>query len=109
TGSAILTKALNEEDDVIYVDDPVWFKNLGGTRTVKIGKELLGYKAVSADKPWRLEGVVRGQFGTTKTSHPAGARVDKLANNVYRGFLPDFDLQQVYARRLAEVCNETGI
>lgn len=109
TGSAILTKALNEEDEVVYVDDPVWFKNLGGTRTVKIGKELLGYKAVSADKPWRLEGVVRGQFGTAKAAHPAGARVDKLANNVYRGFLPDLDLQQVYAKRLAEVCNETGI
>ncbi|HRQ51312.1 MAG TPA: hypothetical protein PLR74_12290, partial [Agriterribacter sp.] len=109
TGSSVLARDIDEQDDVIYVEDPAWFKNTGSTHTVKIGKELISYKAVSEDAPWRLMDCIRGQFNTVKTSHKAGAVVDKLANNSYRGFLPDIYLQDAYAKRLAGVCNETGI
>lgn len=108
-GSSVLAKDLGENDEVIFIKDPTFFRNMAGTRTLKIGKELISYKAVSAGEPWQLTGCVRGQFKTTKTSHRAGATVDKLINNGYGGFLPDIHLQDQYARRLAEVCNETGI
>ncbi len=109
TGSSVLEKDIDEQDDVIYIKDPDWFKNTGSTHTIKIGKELISYKKVSEDAPWRLMDCVRGQFNTVRAGHKAGSVVDKLANNSYRGFLPDIYLQDDYAKRLAEVCNETGI
>jgi len=108
-GSTVITREVGESDDVIPIQDPFYFKNPTGTRTVKIGKELISYRNVSTGEPWRLEGCVRGQFGTAKSGHPAGAAADKLVNNGYGGFLPDIHLQDQYARRLAQVCNETGI
>ena len=109
TGSSILAKDIGAEDEIIYVKDPTWFRNTGSTHTAKIGKELIAYKAVSDDEPWRLTGCVRGQFKTVRSTHKAGVTVDKLTNSGYGGFFPDIHLQDVYARRMAEVCNETGI
>jgi hypothetical protein len=108
-GSSVLAKDLGENDEVIFIKDPTFFKNPTNTRTVKIGKELISYKAVSAAEPWQLTGCVRGQFKTVKTNHKSGEIVDKLVNNGYGGFLPDIHLQDQYAKRLAQVCNETGI
>ncbi len=109
TGSSILSKNVEINDDEIYIDDPTYFYNMGSTHTAKIGKELISYRAVSPDKPYRLMDCVRGQFGTAKTAHPAGTVIDKLTNNDYSGFYPDIYLQDRYADRLADVCNETGI
>lgn len=108
-GSSVLVKDLAENDRVLFIKDPTWFRNMGATHTIKIGDELIAYKSVSNEQPWRLEGLVRGQFKTSKANHKVGDQVDKLANNSYNGFLPDIYLQQQYAKRLAEVCNETGI
>jgi hypothetical protein len=109
SGTSVLAKELEQDDETIFVEDPEPFKDPTGTRTIKIGKELIGYKAVSAQAPWQLTGCVRGQFKTSRASHKAGASVDKLLNSGYGGFLPDINLQDQYARRLAQVCNETGI
>ena len=108
-GSSVLAKDLGENDDVIFIKDPSFFKNPTGTKTVKIGKELISYKAVSAGEPWQLTGCVRGQFKTAIAAHKSGVMVDKLVNNGYGGFLPNIHLQDQYAKRLAQVCNETGI
>lgn len=108
-GSSVLAKDLGENDEVIFVKDPEYFRNPTGTRTIKIGKELIGYKAVSAGEPWQLTGCVRGQLKTTKAGHKSGDRVDKLINSGYGGFLPDIHLQDQYAKRLALVCKETGV
>lgn len=107
-GSSVLTKNIGAEDQVIYVEDTTWFKYPGITRTVKIGKELINYRIVSTDKPWRLLDCQRGQLGTTAAPHSTGSSVDKLANNMYKGFYPDIHLQDNYSKRLATVCNETG-
>jgi hypothetical protein len=109
TGSSVLTKAIGEKDSVIYIKSPVFFLNNNGTHTVKIGKELVNYRNVSESRPWRLNGCVRGTFGTKVSSHPAGATIDKLLNDDYGGFFPNIYLQNHYAKRLAEVCNKTGI
>ena len=109
TGSSVLTKALGKDDDVVMIKDPAYFKNTGSTHTVKIGKELVNYRKVSDEEPWRLVDCKRGQYGTAASSHDPGATIDKLTNDSYNGFFPDIKLQDAYAKRLAEVCNETGI
>lgn len=109
TGSSVLTKDISKDNDLIYIKDPVYFKNLGSTHTVKIGKELVNYRNVSTDKPWRLIDCKRGQYGTFASGHKSGITIDKLTNDSYSGFFPDIRLQDAYAKRLAEVCNETGI
>jgi hypothetical protein len=109
TGTSELKKEAGQSDETIYVKDPVWFRYTGNTHTVKIGKELINYRKVSDDQPWRLVDCMRGQYGTASASHAAGTPVEKLTNDSYSGFYPDIRLQDTYARRLAEVCNETGI
>ena len=108
-GSTKLSRKAGEKDDVIYINDPTFFRNPDRTHTVKIGKELVNYRRVSNDEPWRLLDCARGQYNTKSSSHDDGTTVDKLVNNDYNGFYPDIHLQDNYARRLAEVCNETGI
>ena len=109
TGSSKLTKDAGAADDVIYIESPDFLRNLGSTRTAKIGKELISYRAVSDNTPWRLLDCQRGVHQTAATAHKAGETIDKLANNSYNGYYPDIHLQDSYARRLAEVCNETGL
>lgn len=109
-GSSTLTEDIKATDKEIKIDSPEFFTYLGETHTVKIGKELIAYRTVSTEKkPYKLLDCTRGQFGTKPSHHKAGDRVDKLVNNCYSGFFPDLNLSQVYAKRLAEVCNETGI
>ena len=109
TGSSVLTKDAGAHDEEIHIKDPSFFRNTGSTRTAKIGKELISYRAVSSDEPWRLLDCVRGQYGTGITAHPAGEKIDKLHNSSYNGFYPDLNLLGAYADRLADVCMETGI
>jgi hypothetical protein len=109
TGSSVLTKDAGPDDDIIFIMDPVWFRYPGTTHTVKIGKELLNYRKVSDDEPWRLVDCQRGQYGTHADAHKSGGTIDKLTNDSYSGFYPDIKLQDSYSKRLAEVCNETGV
>lgn len=109
TGSTVLASDIGKENEIIYIQNPVFFRNLGKTHTVKIGKELVNYRKVSDDEPWRLLDCKRGQYGTASESHNSGSAIDKLTNNMYGGFYPGIHLQDAYARRLAEVCNTTGI
>lgn len=108
-GSSVLAKDLGASDDVIYIKDPKYFKIPGLTRTVKVGKELVAYRAVSDDEPYRLVDCVRGQFGTKVSAHKAGDQIDKIVNDDYSGFFPDHNLQDTYAIRLANVCKESGM
>ena len=63
TGSTILTKDIGAEDDIIHIKDPEYFKYLGNTHTAKVGKELINYRKVSEDEPWRLIDCRRAQYG----------------------------------------------
>ncbi|MGN1265860.1 MAG: hypothetical protein ACI4UL_08585 [Muribaculaceae bacterium] len=109
SGSSTIVKAISDSDTEIEVDSPEFFTYLGETHSAKIGGEIISYRAISKEAPYRLLDCTRGQFGTTPKAHAAGAKIDKLVNNCYSGFYPDIHLQQVMARRLAQVCNETGI
>ena len=109
SGSSNITKAISATDTEIEVASPEFFTYLGETHSAKIGTEIVSYRAISKDAPYRLLDCTRGQFGTKPQAHAAGTKIDKLVNNCYHGFFPDINLQQVMAHRLAEVCNETGI
>lgn len=108
-GSSRLSKPISADATEIEIDEPDYFHYLGETRSARIDSEIISYSGVSDNKPYRLLDCTRGQFGTKAASHAAGDKIDKLLNNCYSGFFPDMNLSKVYAERLAEVCNETGI
>jgi len=109
SGSSELVKDISAIETEIEIKDPKYFAYPDQTRTIKIGKELIQYKEVTATAPYMLKGCIRGQFGTKVSAHKAGKEVDKLINNDYAGFYPDINLQEQYSERLAQVCKESGI
>ena len=109
SGSSVLVKEISATDVDIEIESPEFFTYLGETHSAKIGTEIVSYREVTSEKPYKLLGCTRGQFGTRPTVHKAGDKIDKLLNNCYSGLFPDIHLSDVYAKRLAEVCNETGI
>lgn len=108
-GSSTLSGNISDKDTEIPIEDPTFFAYTGPTRTAQIGKELIAYREVSKDKPYRLLSCTRGQFGTKISAHQQGDVISKLVNDDYSGFFPDINLQNNYATRLAAVCKETGI
>lgn len=115
-GITKLSQPVGKTDEVIYIDDPAVFKDpdkrpsiTGNTHTVKIGKELVNFSNVSEDEPWRLLDCQRGRYNTTSASHEKGVSIEMLINDSYSGFYPDIYLQGQYSKRLAEICNNTGI
>ena len=108
-GSTVLSKDIGENDDVIFIESPDYLNKLWGVHTVKVGEELIAFREVSQDKPWRLLDCKRGQYDTQKRIHKEKSVVDEIINNSYGGFYPNIHLQDAYAKRLAKVCNETGI
>lgn len=109
SGNTVLTKSITDTDKTIFIKDPFYFIHPDQTHTIKIDKELISYRAVSKEAPWRLLDCVRGQFKTNISQHKEGAIVDKLMNDSYRGFYPDANLMPAYAKRLAQVCNQSGL
>ncbi|MCM0711096.1 MULTISPECIES: hypothetical protein [Parabacteroides] len=109
SGSSVLTKEISATDKDIEIESPEFFTYLGETHSAKIGTEIVSYREVTTEKPYKLLDCTRGQFGTKPTAHQAGDKIDKLLNNCYSGLFPDIHLSDVFAKRLAEVCNETGV
>lgn len=109
SGSSVLTQDINATATEIEIESPEFFTYLGETHSAKIGDEIVSYREISTSKPYKLLDCTRGQFGTIPSEHKKGEKIDKLLNNCYSGFFPDLQLSDVYAKRLAEVCNETGI
>lgn len=109
TGSSVLSKDISDKDTEIFIEDTTFFVYTGPTRTAKIGKELISYRSVSKDRPFRLLDCNRGQFGSKVSAHKAGETIDKLINDDYSGFFPDIKLQEAYSLRLSDVVNQTTI
>lgn len=114
-----LTEDLSESDTLIYIDDPTYLNEVacweGHSRElnmVKIGKELIHYMGVSAEKPYRLLHVIRGYWNTVPSSHKKGVAVDKLQVTVggaYQGLVPNLELQDKIAEHYAEVAANSGL
>ncbi len=68
-----LAKPLGIQDTTIYVEqNPVNTVKAGPRRVLKIGSELISYKAYTTAPPYRFTGCVRGIDATTVHAQPAG-------------------------------------
>jgi hypothetical protein len=110
-GASALTADLDARQTEIPVASPEFFAQYRNNtlRTVVIGHELIQYRAVSEEAPWRLLDAKRGAFGTAASRHAAGDSVALLADHGYRVFLTDVDLGREVATNLADLFNETGL
>ncbi|CAN5378294.1 hypothetical protein BH09GEM1_BH09GEM1_05400 [soil metagenome] len=111
TGSSALVRDVTATQKDIEVRSPEYFNNAkyDNLRTVKIGKELIQFRAVTAAAPYMLLECQRGAFGTTANAHMAGDTVGKLFDHAYKVFFPNFAMQREVARNLADFLNETGV
>jgi hypothetical protein len=111
TGSSVLVGPISATQTSIEVASPEYFAPTKDNTlfTVKIGTELIQYRAVSASAPFVLLDCQRGAFGTTASAHPVGATVAKLFDHPYKVFFPNFVMQREVAGNLATFLNETGV
>ncbi|MDQ8153414.1 MAG: hypothetical protein P3B98_02025 [Gemmatimonadota bacterium] len=111
TGISALVSAVDTRQTEIEVRSPEYFANdkHDNLHTVRIGAELIQYRAVTATAPYRLLDCQRGAFGTTPAAHAASATVGKLLDHPYKVFFPNFAMQREVARNLADFLNETGV
>lgn len=111
TGSAPLVADIDAMQKDIEVTSPEYFNDekSNSLHTIKIGKELIRYKSVTATAPYKLLDCQRGAFGTTASAHKKGDKAGKLLDHPYNVFFPNFDMQREIARNIATLFNETGV
>ncbi len=111
TGASTLMRGINAMQTTIDVASNEFFNVTKENTlfTVKIGAELIQYRAVSDTAPYQLLDCQRGAFGTSASSHDAGAVVGKLFDHPYKVFFPNFAMQREVAGNLAAFLNETGV
>jgi hypothetical protein len=111
TGTSALVRTIDATARTIEVRAPTFFSDTANNslHTVRIGAELIQYRAVSAVPPYQLLDCQRGAFGTTASAHAAGDSVGKLFDHPYNVFFPNFAMQREVARNLADFLNETGV
>jgi hypothetical protein len=111
TGSSSLVQDIDARQSSIEVASPEYFNNVAhdNLHTVKIGAELIQFRAVTTTAPYVLLDCQRGAFGTTAAPHRAGDVVGKLFDHAYKVFFPNFEMQREVARNLADFLNETGV
>jgi len=115
----ILTKGINAADTVIEVNDPTclneiasWEGHCADLNMIKIDKELIHYLGVSKTKPYTLQKVQRGYWGTKAISHRSNDTIYKLQCTIdygYAGFIPNIYLQDKIAEYYADVSYINGI
>ena len=110
-GSTVLTADISAEETTLPIDSPEFFNQMKVNifHAALIGEEIVCYKEVSTEAPWRLTGCVRGAFGTKPTAHRRGEPIGKLLDHGYGVFLGDADLNDEIAETIARFCNETGV
>ncbi len=111
TGASTLVRGIDAKQTTIDVASNEFFNVTKENTlfTVKIGTELIQYRAVSETAPFQLLDCQRGAFGTTASTHPAGAVVGKLFDHPYKVFFPNFAMQREVASNLAAFLNDTGV
>jgi len=110
-GSSALTADIDGVQTEIPIESPEFFAQYenNNLRTVMVGDELIQYRAVSEEEPWRLLDVQRGAFDTRSDSHVARAEISLLADHGYNVFLTSAELGAEMATTLADLFNETGL
>lgn len=110
-GTSTLSRDLNMEQSEIFVESPDFFNQYknNNLRTVMIGTELIRYRSVSENSPWKLLDCQRGAWGTKITNHKKGDEISMLADHAYKVFLTDADLSMEVAGNIADLFNKTGL
>ena len=110
-GESTITENVGARVTEIPIESPEFFAQYENNtlRTVVIGDELIQYRTVSEQAPWRLLDCQRGAFNTRAVAHQAGDTIGMLADHAYRVFLTDADLGSEVATNIAELFNETGL
>lgn len=110
-GSNVLTQDIDAAVTEIPVEDPKWFNQMENNtlKTVQVGKELISYKSLSTEAPWRLVGCRRGVYQTRAAAHAKGDAIAKLMDHGYKVFLTNPELSLEVARRIADLYNQTGL
>ena len=111
TGSSTISENITETVSEIPVVSNQFFKNLKPStlHAVRIGDEIIRFREVSAELPYKLLNCQRGAFGTKALPHTKGEHAGMLLDYPYNTLFPNFELQQEIAGNLARFFNETGV
>lgn len=111
TGGSYLTGEIADTDKTIPVASPEYFTNekANWLHTVMIDEELIRYKSVTADAPWKLLECERGAFGTRISGHKKNSAIKKLLDHPYEVFFPTIEMQREITANMAEFFNESGV
>ncbi|WP_158856408.1 hypothetical protein [Lunatibacter salilacus] len=110
-GESVLKGSIDATTTEIEIESPDYFNQMGNNtlQAVRIGKEIIRYRAVSETAPWKLMDCIRGAFGTEASPHGSQEKVGKLMDHGYKVFLSNADLSEEIAITLARLFNETGL
>ena len=108
-GTTTLAAAVDAWATEIPITDAAAFERQGALKSALIGEEIVQYASVS--EAGVLTGCKRGAFGTTASTHGAGADIGDLADHGYRTLYPGIEngMWEELADRLVELCNVGGI
>jgi hypothetical protein len=111
TGSSILTENVTASATEITVESNQYFKNLKPStlHAVRIGEEIIRFRDVTAEAPFKLLDCQRGAYGTKVSVHSKGEAAGMLMDYPYNTLFPNFALQQEIAGNLGRFFNETGV
>jgi hypothetical protein len=102
TGSSVLTAPVGANASEIPVASDQYFKHIESStlHAVKIGDEIIRFRAVSEQLPFRLLDCQRGMYGTQAASHTKGEVASMLFDYPYNTLFPNVELQQEIAGNL---------
>ena len=111
TGSSVLSEGVNSLVKEIGLESNEYFKNIKPStlHAVRIGNEIIRFREVTAQPPYKLMECQRGAFGTEPSDHPKGETAGMMLDYPYRTVFPNFELQQEIAGNLGRFFSETGV
>ena len=111
TGASVLSANVSSTATEILVESNQYFKNIKPStlHAVRIGDEIVRYRDVTPEAPFRLLDCQRGAFGTKAVAHTKGEHAGMLLDYPYNTLFPNFELQQEIAGNLGRFFTETGV
>jgi hypothetical protein len=111
TGASVLSANASATSTEILVESKQYFKNIKPStlHAVRIGEEIIRFRDVTAEAPYKLLDCQRGAFGTKAADHTKGENAGMLLDYPYNTLFPNFELQQEIAGNLGRFFTETGV
>lgn len=109
TGTTTLTRDITSTATDIYVASNSPF--IGGLgHHIQLGNELAEYGSVTqvSATEWKLSGVSRGIWGTTKAARTTGQTLQRVAGDQYGGAIGSVETDAAIGTRMATIHNTVG-